>query len=188
MNADPAHAENPADWHFYLASGLGNATYDNATQQRIELQMQRGGSSPAVGFFDLPAVYREMSYGLGLGGVFNIGLKHVARAYGERDSFAIQSFNPAASLIWFMDGDFGQGWFLRTDLGWSRILQISESPVVGGALYQFNNYDALFAQAAVGYGITVGKSLHLLSHLNLFQATGGSRWIQGFNINVGFLF
>jgi hypothetical protein len=176
-----------ANWFFYVGTGIGQTTYDSSIRERIEEQKLRGGSSPQSGHFDLPAVYRKISPGLAVGGVWNLGLEHFAGNWRDNDSFAIHTYNLAASSIWFVGQKIGDGWFLRSDVGYSHILQVREKLISGEEVFEKYPSNSLFYQLALGYGLRAGETSKILLHVNAFSSSGGQNSISGASFNMGFL-
>lgn len=176
-------------WYFYVSSGIGRPQYDAQIGSRIREQQSQGGSSHQAGFADLPGIYRRISNEWAIGAVLNASFEHVSGNWRANDQYAIHTYNPAASAFWFRSGKFGVGPFARADLGYSRILQIRQyvHPELGGRFDRLNE-DALFTQAALGWGFRATEVARLLFHVNWARSIGRTHEVQGVNFNVGFLF
>lgn len=171
-------------WFFYVGAGLARSSYDNRIQERIDEQVARGKNSPSSGVFDLPAIYRRIQPGLSAGLVLNATLEHFANSWRENDSFAIHTYNVAPSAQYFFSGQTGLGWFVRADLGYSRLIQIRQVP----ERYERVIDDGLFTQAAAGYGWRAGDVGALLMHISAIRAASASHHVNAASFNVGFLF
>jgi hypothetical protein len=178
------------NWFFYVATGVGQAQYDARTESRQKAQQALGASSPSVGFFDFPAVYRKIQPGLALGVAANVSLEHTARSFRIPNSHAVHTYNPSLSALYFPQGEVGLRWFLRADLGPSRFLEIRQEQIgaSGPAFRHHDVEDGTFAQLALGYGWHASHVARLLFHVNAFQVRAGDRRASGLNFNVGFLF
>jgi hypothetical protein len=177
-------------WYFYVASGLGRPSYDSDIQGRIDYQKNtQAGSSNQAAYVDLPAIYRRLNADLAIGGVINASFEQISRKWGDINDFAVHTYNPAATVIYFPSGEMGVGFFARGDLGYSRILQIRHySDPVSGERFDRLNEDGLFTQVAVGYGLRATNLARLLFHINAVRSAGPTHTAQGFNFNVGFMF
>jgi hypothetical protein len=192
QNDSSSNAESLSDhsWFFYIGTGVGTARYDERTESRQKAQEALGASSPSVGFFDFPAVYRKLQPGVALGFAMNIGLEHTARSFRIPQSYAVHIYNPALSAMYFPQGEMGLRWFVRADVGPSRFLEIREEQAgTSGPVFRHHDVaDGTFTQLALGYGWHASQVARLLFHVNAFRVHAGERQASGLNFNVGFLF
>lgn len=172
------------NWFFYIGSGIGRSWYGESIQDRIDEQKAQGGSSPNVGTFDLPGIYRRWQPGLSAGILLTANFEHVARKWQDKNSLAIQTYNPSLSLFYFLSRRTGLGWFVRGDLGYSRIVLIREQ----GDDFHRTIDSGVFAQGAAGYAWRAGSVARMLMHLSAYRVQGADHQAGGLFYNVGFLF
>ena len=179
------HADDP--WFFYFSAGIGHPNYDDDIQSRIDYQKSQGGSSPEAGFVDLPGIYHRIRPGLVAGIILNMSFENVSGDFRQTNSFSVQTFNPALSFFYFPQSQTGKGWFLRGDLGESRIMQLRESNPTHAFIYHDKRIDdGLFSQVAFGYGFPATHYARLLLHLNAFRSSAGGHSATGLSFNIGF--
>ena len=175
-------------WFFLMSAGIGRPNYDSATQTKIDAQKAAGGSSDEAGFADLPGIYRRISPTLAVGAILSMSFENVSGNWHEERSFAIQTYNPSVSALYFPQGTYGLGWFGRGDLGSTRIYQRTAAVnSTGGRTTVESNEDGYHAQLGVGYGFMASTVARVLVGLNGIYGVAGPDQINGLSLNVGFL-
>ena len=181
-------------WFFLLSAGIGRPNYDSATQTKIDAQKAAGGSSDEAGFADLPGIYRRISPTLAVGAILSMSFENVSGNWHEERSFAIQTYHPSVSALYFPQANqqagygYGLGWFGRGDIGSTRIYQrIAAVDSTGARSTVESNEDGYHAQLGFGYGFTASSVARVLVSLNGIYGVAGPYQINGLSFNIGFL-
>lgn len=177
---------SPPRWHFLVASGLSQTRYDADFESRISQQKSRGGTSQYAGTFDLPIAYYQVGRGFGVGPGLSMTFEHWARYWRDGDSLAFNAFNFYLSQIWSWNGVIGEGGFLRADVGYSRLINYTESR---GRNLRSDVYFGAAGQIGLGWGWKATRHSRIVVMASTFHQTyNDSHFFNGFAGSLGFLF
>ncbi len=185
VHADAATPFENHHWYMYVSSGVSRPSYDAEFSSMIEQEKAKGEISPFAGMMDFPVIYYKPTSGLLVGPFVTAVFESVSRAFREGNSLSFYAFNAGASGQYYFDGTIGRGFFVRGDLGASRLYRVIQQ---NNGAFEEEQFNGSFVKIGTGYGWKVYERGSLLTHLDFFNQAYSSHYIRGLAWNVGFIF
>lgn len=167
-------------WYTYWGLGWSSPGYSGETEEYLDFVRDADGVSSTALSLDILGFYFPVGgEKLLLGGIIN----------GAAERFAVEDewvqYNQllyAASAMYFLDQYIGRGFFVRGDLGLSRVVVNSSDDFTGVS------GSGLGVLLGAGYAIPISSGTRLLLNANYARRSAEGETFNAFSISLGGLF